>query len=83
MPLVAAVDAVEVFKTGIVNPLLKLLLVVSVLYFLWGVVQFMTNREDAEKKKHMLWGTIGLVIVVGAFGIVNLIGSFVETVAGK
>ena len=47
MPLVAAVDAVEVFKTGIVNPLLKLLLVVSVLYFLWGVVQFITNTENA------------------------------------
>ena len=76
-------DAITIFRTGIINPALKFLLAASVLYFLFGVVQFMQNREDEEKKKHLLWGTIGLVIVVSAFGIVNLISSFVKTVAGK
>jgi uncharacterized membrane protein len=81
--MAASLKAVEILRTGIINPLLGLLLAASVIYFLWGVFQFMTNREDEDKKKHLLWGTIGLVIVVSAFGIVNLIRSFVETVAGK
>lgn len=75
-------DAIAIFRDNIVSPLIKLILAAAVLYFLWGVFQFMTNREDEEKKKHMLWGTIGLVIAVGAFGIVNLIRSVVTTLAG-
>ena len=76
-------EAVKILRNDIVTPLIALLLAASVVYFLWGVFQFMANREDEDKKKHLLWGTIGLVIVISAFGIVNLIRSFVETVAGQ
>ncbi len=76
-------SAITILKTGIISPLIKLILAASVIYFLFGVLMFMTNREDEDKKKHMLWGTIGLAIVVSAFGIVNLIGSFLNTVAGR
>ncbi len=78
-----AASFITILKTGIIAPLIKLLLAASVIYFLWGVFMFMQNREDEDKKKHLLWGTIGLAVVVSAAGIVNLIGSFVSTVAGK
>ena len=68
---------------AIVNPLLKLMLAAAVLYFLWGVASFMMNREDESKanegKQHMLYGVIGLAIILGAFGIVNVIANFLDS----
>ncbi|MEK7535827.1 MAG: hypothetical protein AAB590_02325 [Patescibacteria group bacterium] len=79
--LVAAVpDAVKNIKTELINPALKLLVALSVIYFLWGVLQFMLHREDEDKKKHLLWGVIGVAITISAFGIVNLIVNFVSSV---
>ena len=70
-------DFVTKLQGAIVNPLLKLMLAAATLYFLWGVASFMMNREDTTKagegKQHMLWGIIGLAVILGAFGIVNVI----------
>ena len=45
--------------------------------FLWGVVEFVARSNDdtaREKgKKHIVWGIIGLFIMLSAFGILNLI----------
>lgn len=62
---------------NIVNPFVLLMVGVAVLYFLWGVFEFVRNAESSEERKkgglHMLWGAIGLFIMVGAYGILNLI----------
>ena len=46
-------------------------------YFLWGVFQFIANGENEEKKTtgkmHMLWGIIGLTIMMGVFAFMNII----------
>jgi hypothetical protein len=62
---------------NIVNPVISLMLAVAVLYFLWGVFEFVRNAESSEERKkggiHMLWGAIGLFIMIAAYGILNLI----------
>lgn len=62
---------------NIVNPVVTLMVGVAVLYFLWGVFQFIRNAESSEERKkggmNMLWGSIGLFIMVSAYGIVRLI----------
>lgn len=62
---------------NIVNPILLLLVAVAILYFLWGVFQFVRNAESSDERKkggmNMLWGVIGLFIMVTAYGILNLI----------
>jgi uncharacterized membrane protein YidH (DUF202 family) len=61
----------------IVNPLISLMIGVAVIYFLWGVFEFIRNAESSDERKkggmHMLWGAIGLFIMVTAYGIMNLI----------
>jgi hypothetical protein len=61
----------------ILNPLITLMVGVAVLYFLWGAFEFIRNAESsAERKKgsmNMLWGALGLFIMVTAYGILNLI----------
>jgi hypothetical protein len=62
---------------NIVNPLVTLMVGVAVLYFLWGVFDFVRNAESSEKRKvggmHMLWGALGIFIMVTAYGVLNLI----------
>jgi len=62
---------------NIVNPLVTLMIAVAVVVFLYGVFEFVRNAESSEERKkggmHMLWGAIGLFIMVTAYGILNLI----------
>ncbi|MFA5783205.1 MAG: hypothetical protein WC868_13135 [Bacteroidales bacterium] len=61
----------------IINPLIILLFALAVVYFLYGVFEFISNSENEEKrttgKNHMIWGVIGIVIMMGVFSILNMI----------
>ncbi len=65
----------------IVNPLILLLAASALVVFLWGVFEFIRNAGDegkrAEGKSAILWGLVGLVIIFGAYGIINIaLGTF-------
>jgi len=64
---------------NIVNPIVYLIIALAVVYFVWGVLVFIQNADDPEKRaqgyKHMIWGIIGLFIILSAKGIVNVITS--------
>ncbi len=68
---------IESIKAQIFNPVIILLFVVALTVFLWGVFEFMAGQGNEEKvsagKKHMIWGIIGLGVMVSAFGILNVI----------
>jgi TRAP-type C4-dicarboxylate transport system permease small subunit len=61
--------------TEIINPVIYLLAAVAFAYFVWGGVKFVANSADEAKKsdgkRAMLWGIIGLVVIFGAYGIMN------------
>lgn len=61
----------------IINPLIILLFGLAVVYFLYGIFEFISNQENEEKKttgkNHMIWGIIGIVIMMGVFTILNII----------
>ncbi len=65
--------------TYIINPLIDLLFALAIVYFLYGVVEFLMNQDNEEKKtsgkSHMLWGVIGLTIMLGVFTILGIIKS--------
>lgn len=65
----------------IVQPVVNLLFVLALLVFSWGIFKMVSNadNEDARAygKRVMLYGTIGLVIMFGAYGIIAVIkGTF-------
>lgn len=64
-------------NTYIVNPAIKLLFAIAIVMFLIGMIEFISGAENEEKrakgKQHMLWGIIGMFIMVSAMGIINLI----------
>jgi len=61
----------------ILNPLINVLFALALLFFLYGVVEFLVNQDNEEKRtagrKHMLWGIVGLVIMFGVWFFMNLI----------
>ncbi len=68
-------------KANIVNPIITLIALAAFVVFVWGVVDFIRSADDAEKRstgqQHMIWGIVGLVIIFGAYGIINLaLGAF-------
>ena len=62
---------------NILNPLIYLMFGVASLVFAWGVYVFLTNLDNEEKRKEggwkMLWGVLGMAIMLGAKGIVTVI----------
>ncbi len=61
----------------IINPLISFLFALAVIFFLYGVFQFFLNPESEEvkttAKSHMLWGIIGITIMLGVFTIMNMV----------
>lgn len=60
----------------IVNPIIALLFAVALLVFLWGVFQYIKGSDNPEQRKtgtqHIIWGLIGLSIMVSAYAIINI-----------
>lgn len=70
---------VEKFTEVIIEPLILLLFALALLLFLWGIVVFIAkmDSEDERKKgaRHMIWGLVGMFVMLSVYGIVNLIGN--------
>ena len=65
----------------IINPIILLLAASAFVVFLWGVFQFIVHGGDEGKREEgrsaIFWGLIGLVIIFGAYGIINVaLGTF-------
>lgn len=65
---------------GILGSVLPILISLGVIYFIWGVVQYMIgDGEEAKKtgKDRIIYGIIGLAIILSMWGLVNiLVGTF-------
>lgn len=63
----------------IINPALGFLFVLACLYFLWGIIQFYLYQDSEDEretgKRHIIYGLIGLLIITGFFGIMQIIAS--------
>ncbi|HEU4677334.1 MAG TPA: hypothetical protein VFS75_01295 [Candidatus Paceibacterota bacterium] len=66
-------------ENAILFPLMTLMMAVAFLIFLWGGYEYIANAADdggrETGRKHMLYGIIGLVIMVSAYGILKIAAS--------
>jgi len=74
----SAIDTfLDAIIVNILEPIVALLGVLAFLYFVFGVVMFIRNADNEEKRpegqRHMLWAIIGLVIIFGANAIIGFI----------
>ncbi|MBU1102116.1 pilin [Patescibacteria group bacterium] len=82
LPLVAAaqIDNLLTQVKTTLGIVISILFVLMTLYFIWGVVQYITAGGDEEKlgkgKQHMIWGIIGMAVAGAAWGIVGIIWTY-------
>ncbi|MBI4692243.1 MAG: hypothetical protein HY773_02270 [Candidatus Terrybacteria bacterium] len=77
--LALGADAIGVIGTikGVLNAVVPLLIGVAVVVFLYGVIKYITSGGDPEKRTEarnvMIYGIIGLFVMVAVWGLVNVL----------
>ncbi len=60
----------------LLNTIIPIIIVLGVVFFIWGVVQYMIGADEEAKKKgrdKIIYGIIGLVVIVGMWGLVRIV----------
>ena len=66
------------FLTGIISPLVALLIGIALALFLWGLVRYLKSglgdKAELEKAKTMMtWGIVVLAVMVSVWGLVQVL----------
>jgi hypothetical protein len=74
-------------ESVILFPLMTFMLTLALLFFLWGAYEFVLHADsDSGRdtgKRHMLYGIIGMLVMVSAMAILKIAaGTFGVTVPG-
>jgi predicted membrane channel-forming protein YqfA (hemolysin III family) len=81
MPVLAsAQQSIQNFVSGtlttFLNSLIPLLITVGVIYFIYGVITYVIADDEEAKgsgKNRMLWGLIGMFVIVTFWGLISVI----------
>lgn len=61
----------------IINPLIVLIFSLAVVYFIYGLVRYLVSPDNEEVRKssksNMLWGLVGIFIMISVYAIINMI----------
>jgi len=62
----------------ILNAIIPIVITVAVIYFFWGLAQYILMEEGSDKKVQgrdkMVYGIIALFVMVSVWGLVGLVG---------
>ena len=60
----------------ILNVIVPVLIVLAVIFFVWGVIMYVIASDEEAKKAgrdRIIYGIIGLAVIVGVWGLVNVL----------
>ncbi|HEY4509129.1 MAG TPA: hypothetical protein VJC13_02500 [Candidatus Paceibacterota bacterium] len=61
----------------ILNPLILLAFGVSFVYFIYGIIKFLTldaaDKSRKEAQDSIMWGIVGMVIMFSVYGIIKFV----------
>lgn len=61
---------------GFLNYIVPALITIAVIYFIWGVIQFISSSDEEAKKNgrgKIINGLIGLFVIVAFWGIIGIV----------
>lgn len=78
----ATCNIVGKLTSAFINPALALIFSVGLLVFIYGLTEFIWGlSQESDKretgKQHMLWGLIGMFVMVSAISIIKILASVV------
>ena len=66
----------------VLNMVIPIIFMIATIVFLWGIVLFIISGGDEEKRKegrqYIIYGLIGLFVMVAGWGIVNVVIGFFD-----
>ena len=75
-----AAKLISNIKVYILNPIIGFMFAVAVVMFIYGIVEYIWSADNEDKvavgKKHMIWGIVGIFIMMGVYGILNILSGF-------
>ncbi len=74
------VGIVSKIVDNILMPVITVVFALTVLLFIWGVAGLILNKDDAgdkrhEAQNHILWGVVGMAIMLSSYGIIRFVAS--------
>ena len=77
----AANSLLDKIESIILFPLMTLMMAIALLLFLFGAFELVLGASDetarSKGKSHMLWGIVGMLVMISAFAILNIaLGTF-------
>lgn len=64
-------------NSNIINPIIVLLFALALVFFVYGIIEFISNQDNEEKKTtgkmHMIWGIIGITIMMSVFMLMKIV----------
>ena len=67
---------------GVIQQVIGFLFLLVTVYFFWGITEFVRATGDGDTakietgKQHMIWGIVGMAVMLGAWAIVGMLQSF-------
>jgi len=75
-----AAKLISNIKAYILNPIIGFMFAVAVVMFIYGIVEYIWSADNEDKvavgKKHMIWGIVGMFVMIGVYGILNILSGF-------
>ncbi len=72
-------DLIRTIIFSVINPLIALVSALALLYFLYGVSQYILHGGDTEKRNEgyqtMIYGIIALFVMVSVWGLVGVLSN--------
>ncbi len=62
----------------LLNSVVPVLIALGVVYFVWGVIQYVIASDEEAKKKgrnSIIWGLIGLAVIIALWGLVRILSN--------
>ncbi len=62
-----------------INRTVTVLIVLATIVFMWGIIKYILSKgpdDQAKAKQMMLWGIIGLAVIIAAWGFATIIAKF-------
>lgn len=73
-------------STEILNPIIAIIFSLALAYFVFGVAAYLWNPDNEEARakgrQGMLWGIVGMLVMVSVFGIMRLLISSIGADSG-
>ena len=79
-------DLLNRISDFIIDPIIFTLFTIAFVVFIWGLVQFVSNLSNEEARstgqKHMIYGLIGMAIMISVNGIIGIIQATIRQLGG-